>query len=634
MRLWVDAHRPVIQLEIEGNQPIEATASIEMWRTNQDTLPSLEVSDVLYDRVDANGQRVPTIVEPDSILTRQVKYIGWYHHNGKSVGPALTAQIQGLTGFTRVDPLLGRTFGALISARHGERLDDSHLRSSLSKRHRFTVCVLTKHPASSGEWLKAINALMRKTQRIPLEPMRKEHAHWWAEFWNRSWIRATSEAGEDTTDRDDAYVVSRAYALQRFINACAGRGQFPIKFNGSIFTVPFAGRPGNADYRQWGPGYWWQNTRLPYVSMCASGDFDLMNPLFRMYGKDLMPLFRYRTRHYLQHGGAFIPECIYFWGDVFSQTYGWTPFENRSDKLQESRWHKWEWVSGLELVSMMLEYYEFTLDERFLREMALPVAHEILTFFDEQYNVDAKGKLVMFPSQACETWWDCTNPMPEIAGLHAAVNHLLLLPERLTTTGQRKFWSDLKKKLPDLPTRVLGATTMLAPAERFERKQNSENPELYAVFPFRLIAFDSPNRNLALEAFAHREDRGNAGWRQDDIFAAYLGLVDTARESIVARARNKNADSRFPAFWGPNYDWIPDQDHGSVLLKTLQAMVMQYDEKHIYILPSWPENWNVEFKLRAPRQTIVEGRYVDGMLKDLRVSPPGRKKDVVYQKSN
>ena len=190
------------------------------------------------------------------------------------------------------------------------------------------------------------------------------------------------------------------------------------------------------------------------------------------------------------------------------------------------------------------------------------------------------------------------------------------------------------KKLPGLPTRVLGPSTMLAPAARFERKQNIENPELYAVFPFRLIAFDSPNKDLALEAFAHREDRGNAGWRQDDVFAAYLGLVDSAQQSIVGRARNKNPESRFPGFWGPNYDWIPDQDHGSVLLKTLQAMVMQYDEKCIYILPSWPLRWNVDFKLRAPHQTVIEGKYINGALTELRVSPPERKKDIVYRTSN
>lgn len=44
---------------------------------------------------------------------------------------------------------------------------------------------------------------------------------------------------------------------------------------------------------------------------------------------------------------------------------------------------------------------------------------------------------------------------------------------------------------------------------------------------------------------------------------AYLGLADEARQNLVGRARNCDKGSRFPAFWGPNFDWIPDQDNGA-----------------------------------------------------------------------
>ena len=628
MHLWVDANHPVIHVDVRSTRPVRGIASVELWRTAPVSYRPVESSDVMLGRKTESGEQVSIVVEPDSVLTHQSRRIGWFHHNVKSVGPELVAEIQGLQGFKRPSPLLHRTFGAVVTAENAEVIDDRHVRSPSSSRHLFNVYVLTKHPARPHEWLKAVDDVIAENKLVPSETLRTEHERWWQEFWNRSWIHVTSNAAHDSSVENDTYVVSRAYALQRFINACAGRGQYPIKFNGSLFTVPYPDRPGDADYRQWGPGYWWQNTRLPYISMPASGDFDLMEPLFRMYGKDLMPLFRYRTRHYVNHDGAFIPECIFFWGDIFSQTYGWTPFEQRTDKLQESRWHKWEWVSGPELVWMMLDYYEYTLDETFLREMTLPTAREILTFFDQHYKTDGNGKLVMYPSQALETYWESTNPMPEVAGLHAVVNRLLLLPEKNTTVEQREFWSKLKKKLPDLPIHTLDGKTMLAPAAKFGQKMNIENPELYAVFPFRLIAFNTPKKDLALEAFRYRQDRGNFGWRQDDVFAAYLGLADTVRDYIVGRARNKHADSRFPAFWGPNYDWIPDQDHGGILLKTLQAMVMQADGREVHLLPAWPRKWNVEFKLHAPYNTTIEGKYVDGKVKDLIVTPSERLADV------
>ncbi len=804
-RVWVDANHPVVHVEAESSKAVDVTVTLEPWRTERQTLASAEVSDVLL------GSKTPIIVEPDTILRQQVERIGWYHHNTKSIGPALTAKTQGLDGFARVDPLLHRTFGALVTADGGECVDDRRLRSPASQRHRFSIFVHTEPAATPNEWLRRVDALADHTAGIPFATRREAHERWWQTFWNRSWIHvsrphparpsaaiprnahparigvdqdggsrfggefgrvsivgiALEEAQlrrlaghhepearpqvalysgiptagtllpsvENTATRDaltveawikpnghggrifdkirpggddgvlfdihpaghlraiigrrtvttaaltpgtpplkkgewshvavvvdadeivlyhqgkpvarmdateptgvanhrrDAEIVSSAYALQRFVNACAGRGRYPIKFNGSILTVPHAGRPGDADYRRWGPGYWWQNTRLPYISMCTSGDFDMMSPLFQMYGQKLMPLFRHRTRRYFGHDGAFIPECIYFWGDVFTKTYGPVPFAERKDKLQTSGWHKWEWVSGPELVFMMLDYFEHTQDRAFLQEMLLPAADAVLTFFDQHYTVDAQGKLVMHPSQALETFWDCTNPMPEIAGLQAIVDRLLALPTAALPDDpppgtQRRFLLAFQAKLPPLPLHAVDGQQMLAPAARFADKRNIENPELYAVFPFRRIAFEKPGVELGIHALDHRLDKGNSGWRQDDIFMAYLGLADQARDNLVRRARSKHKGSRFDAFWGPNYDWIPDQDHGGILLKALQSMLLQTDGEKVYLLPAWPEDWDASFKLHAPYKTVIECEVRDGEVQSLRVTPERRRRDV------
>jgi hypothetical protein len=160
-------------------------------------------------------------------------------------------------------------------------------------------------------------------------------------------------------------------------------------------------------------------------------------------------------------------------------------------------------------------------------------------------------------------------------------------------------------------------------------KHNIECPELYAVFPFRLIALDKPNLDWGIEALKHRRDRGPFGWRQEDLFMAWLGLADQARDYVVQRARRKHAASRFPAFWGPNYDWTPDQCHGGVLCATLQAMLLQTDGKRIFLMPAWPKDWNADFKLHAPYQTVLEGRVRDGKVVDLNVTPAARRADVV-----
>jgi hypothetical protein len=432
--------------------------------------------------------------------------------------------------------------------------------------------------------------------------------------------------------RDEAAYVSQMYHLQRFITACAGRGAYPIKFNGSLFTVPPGATEKDPDYRRWGPGYWWQNTRLPYISLCAAGDFDLQGPLFRMYASELLPLCKYRTKLYLGHEGAYYPECIMFWGAVFSETYGWTPFEQRQDKLQESGWHKWEWVGGLELGWMMLDYYDHTLAGDFLRQTALPFCREILAFFEQHYPTNPQGQLVMHPSQAVETWWRCTNAAPELAGCIAVTERLLALPAELAPAPDRELWQRLRAKLPPIPLREVNGKKALAPAEFFANKSNIENPELYPVFPFRLFAFNRPNAEWALTALEHRWDRGHQGWRQDDIFMAYLGLADAARKAVVDRARNHDRGERFPAFWGPNYDWTPDQDHGGVLMKAFQSMLLQTDGRKVFLLPAWPREWDVEFRLHAPQRTVIEGVYREGTLRSLRVTPESRRADVEMPK--
>jgi hypothetical protein len=206
---------------------------------------------------------------------------------------------------------------------------------------------------------------------------------------------------------------------------------------------------------------------------------------------------------------------------------------------------------------------------------------------------------------------------------------LLALPEKLVSSADRELWKRLRAKLPPIPLRDVGGRKALAPATFFANKSNIENPELYPVFPFRLFAFNRPNADWALAALEHRWDRGNSGWRQDDIFMAYLGLTDDARKAVVGRARSHDRGERFPAFWGPNYDWTPDQDHGGVLMKAFQSMLLQTDGNQIFLLPAWPKDWDVEFKLHAPQKTVIEGVYRHGNLGSLRVTPESRRRDLV-----
>jgi len=237
-----------------------------------------------------------------------------------------------------------------------------------------------------------------------------------------------------------------------------------------------------------------------------------------------------------------------------------------------------------------------------------------MRYFDEHYGVGPDGRLDMTPAQALETWWDSTNAMPEVAGLHYLVKIAKDLPAAALPAELKELLARLEGKLPPVPTREIDGVRMLAPAERFADKRNVENPELYAVYPFRLYGLGKPGIELAVRALERREDRGHFGWRQDDMFMALLGLAEDARKGLIERASKWDAGHRFPAFWGPNYDWTPDQDHGGVLMKTLQLMVLQTDGDEIRPLPAWPAGWDADFRLRAPGNMVVEGAVRGGKL--------------------
>jgi hypothetical protein len=104
-------------------------------------------------------------------------------------------------------------------------------------------------------------------------------------------------------------------------------------------------------------------------------------------------------------------------------------------------------------------------------------------------------------------------------------------------------------------------------------------------------------------------NRSHIGWKQDNIWAAELGLTDEAfrltAEKLLAHPY------RFPAFWGPGFDWMPDLNWGGSAMIGLQEMLLQEapDGSHI-LLPAWPKDQRVRFRLYDSKMRPVEYKTV------------------------
>jgi hypothetical protein len=619
VRVWVDANRPVVCVDAEGAQASAMTARLEPWRTETRSLNKEEAQATRQPEAENGGQ-----VTPDVIMEDGNGCVVWYHRNEASLwaeGMKLQGMGPVMDQFT--DPLLHRNFGAAMAGEGMVRKDALTLQSKApSKAQRLRVYPLTAQTPTAQAWREQLDALVMQNAAADPAKALDDHRNWWREFWNRSWIRISGDGGAET--------VTRAYALQRWMGACAGRGAYPIKFNGSIFTVEWREKgelKSDPDYRRWGGAYWWQNTRLPYWPMLASGDYDLMQPVFRMYF-DSLPLAKARNRIWFGCDGAFMAETMSSWGMFCNIDYGRERDGLKTGEMV-NKYIRWIWSSGLDLTMMMLDYYDHTGDEALLKEKLLPWADEMLLYFDTRFKRDAGGKLLIEPTQSIETYQDgVTNDTPSVAGLRAVLPRLLALPEDRTSAEMRARWQRLLQETPELTIRERRGKKVVLPAATFQKRGNCENPELYALFPFRLYGVGRPDVRVARDTFDARVEKSFFGWQQAPIQAAMLGLTDEARNMLVTNAKRKDEGSRFPAFWGPNYDWIPDQDHGGNLLNTAQTMLMQADGKQILLFPAWPKDWDVQFKLHAPANTTVEGVWRAGKLEALTVTPAERRQDL------
>lgn len=593
LSFWIDSGQPVIRIAGSSKDGVSITARAEVWRDRQMRITPEYAGDCCRS-ISGFPEDVVFNMYPDEILDTGDAVTVRHRNVCSSYDATLDLEGIGIEDRKSYDPFKDRCFGFRMEGKGLKKTSPLALSTECTVND-IDIRITTDsgiYP-DPDEWTSKVNGI---ASAVPGSGKSfRRTAGYWHRYWKKSYIYV------ETPDGDTGRKINRSYILQTWIQACAGRGNYPVKFNGSIFTVDSkftdAGTDFNPDYRRWGGDYWWQNTRLVYHSMLKSGDYDMMKVLFRHYFRNL-PMMKANAHALLGAEGAISPETATVFGTYCPQDYGWDRSQC-TDKLTVNNYIRKYWSSSLEMISLMLDFYDYTGDKPFAGDTIVPYAGEFLKFYDTFYGRDAGGKLVVEPAQSLETYWyDVVNDMPTVAGLHEILPRLQALPAGLSGDEDKAMWQRLYEALPDIPSKVEDGVELFSPAESYNPARcNVENPELYPIFPFHLCNISTDNLQMGRESFERRIVKETYGWSQDGQEAARLGLAGEAAVNLLAKIDNSNPAFRFPAYWGPNYDWTPDQDHGSNLLITLQEMVLQtYDGKD-YILPAFPEDWGVRFKL-------------------------------------
>jgi len=632
VQLWVDVFHPVVHVEIKSKQQVSSEIRYENWRYKDRLIRKGEGQQNSYKWAPPKGLQVTR----DSV-SASGNAVTFFHRNPANTVFDIAVAQQGMESVKSqlMNPLAnltsgGRAWGDNLQFKNTENgiYDATDYKAWVLEsikpftKQNISIALYSEQTKDIHNWEegleKVISSISPKTDR-------KQTTSWWNAFWQRSFIQASGEANK----------LSYNYTLFRYMLGCNAYGTSPTRFNGGLFTfdpsLVDSAQAFTPDYRKWGGGtFTAQNQRLVYWPMLKSGDFDMMPAQFDFYNK-LLKNAELRSQVYWGHKGGCFSEQIENFGLPNPSEYGWKRPDYFNKGVEYNAWLEYEWDTVLEFCQMILETRNY--DNADITRY-YPLIESAVTFFDEHYRylalhrgrkaLDAEGHLVLFPASGCETYKMANNPASTIAALRTV----------LKTMGNK---DSILKTIPDIPIREINGYTMISPAKTWERVNNTEAPQLYPVFPWRIYGVGKDSLQLARNTYLYDPDvqkfRSHIGWKQDNIFAACLGLTDEAKRLSLLKLAN--GPFRFPAFWGPGFDWAPDHNWGGSGMIGMQEMLLQTtDAGKIILFPAWPMEWNVHFKLHAPKNTTVEAELKDGKVINLVVLPESRKKDIMLMLGN
>jgi hypothetical protein len=637
-----------LYVECESAEPLSLDVAFGTWRDCERSGIALDMG------------RSSHVVRPDHVRAEEHGIACWHRNADHAPDLAAMAAKQGFDSGDVSDIVTDRTFGACIAwgsqvevpSQSGEvqwqTWTGTAWTTRLTRQPKHTLairCAASRNLDADACTVQARESLDAKA----IEASRADERIRWADFWHRSHLFINVDAGED----DPGFRIARNYQLFRYMLACNRDGEFPLLFNGGIFTVDnHAGRiTGNnndelpidakgtstPDFRRWLYCHFMsQNQRWLGWPTLAGGDVDLLAPSIAFY-RDRAKLAAARAR---LHGaeGVVYPEPMDVWGlcCVHPRPDGLCGAEHLTYHFSMMLEHAWMALQAHDALGISID------DD-------LDWIIGTVLFYDSFYRkhersrngneLDANGKLVLYPANALEYAVGATDPIEVVAGLTRVVEALLRQP-RLSDALRVRLQS-IATTIPPLPIGERDGKRSLLPAKSFEKGYNRWEPvEHYAAWPYRLVGVTQPGTvQLARDTWdtipAERAAlcKQDYSWMANLVNMAACGWTDAARDRAIWKMANTAApQARFPAFFGPGHDWLPDHNWGGAGMTGVQEMLLAPEpgpRGKLYLLPAWPREWDVDFKLHAPGGTIVEASVCEGRLSSLAVTPAGRREDVV-----
>ncbi|HOW63977.1 MAG TPA: DUF5703 domain-containing protein [Verrucomicrobiota bacterium] len=595
----------------------------------------------------------------DQVQSSPGGFLAFHRNADYPIDLASKARGQGITPGSLPDVTARRVSGSAIAIEAGfaSQPSESAVRwqfwdgkawtgiTPARRQHVITMRLAAAVDANPEKWMSEAKAMLDVSAR---KSAKADELKRWREFWSRSHIVINA----NSANNDAGWLIGRNYQLFRYMLACNRDGELPLLFNGGIFTTDnngrikgnnndelpiFEGEPITPDFRRWMGCYFMsQNQRWLGWPAVAGGDADLLAPTTRFY-HDRAKVAADRAKN-RGAGGVVYTEPLDVWGLC--------PVAPRPDGLCGAQHLTYHFSMGLENAWMNLQAHFNT---GYPIEQDLHWMMGTVYFYDSFYRAETRkrtgkelgddGRLVIYPGNGLEYAGDATNPLDGVSGLLALTEGLLRYSNLPVADRQRL--ERIRDTLPPLPTAQRQGRLAVLPAHSYNVPYNKWEPiEMYACWPYRRVGITRPETlQLARDTWETvpadraRLCKQDYSWMANVANMAALAWPEEAMKRALYKMANTAApQARFPAFFGPGHDWLPDHNWGGSGMVGVQEMLLAPEpvpQGKLHLFPAWPAESDVHFKLHAPGPTIVEAVLRGGKLVCLNVTPESRARDIV-----
>ena len=515
----------------------------------------------------------------------------------------------------------GTTFGTLLAITAGGLNVTASVVNSTTVKVQFnpnangSFRVVIGAPSwTGGNATSTASALFGSDATTASATLEASHLAWWNNYWRGANLIEMSSAD------GSAQYVENLRTIYLYQEASLNRGVYPGTHAGVADLFTFS-----MDTQDWAPAdYWFWNMRMNIAANLSSGVNSLNTPFFDLYTSNLANIEAWTSANVSGSTGACVPETMRYNGNGY-YVGGSAVSDASCDTAISPSYNAQTFTSGAEVSLWIWQQYRTTLSMPFL-QAGYPLMKASAQFLLSQAKLGSDGFLHT-TANAHETQWDVTDPVTDIVAMGALFPVVVSAAQALGTDAS--FVSQLQTaetQIPPLPRTDAATHSQLLTAsadaqgadvvgystEPTATLHNEENLDLQALWPYNLIADDSPLTALLTRTYVNRRWINVADWDDSAIQAARLDLPSEVEADLIANIQKYQIYSDgLSSLGGGTGDQPYNEQTGILATAVNEALVQDYDGT-LRIAAGWPSSWNGAGSVSIQNNSIVDVQFESG----------------------